>query len=118
MILRLLFSDLGCRSLWDYCMKHLGYSESQVKRTTHAMKLIQEIPEVEAIIEQGDLSLSNVVAAQVHFRSEEKVGAPLSVEEKLEVIESLKNKSAREGEKILAEKSSAEPAPLKIKFAV
>lgn len=111
-----LFSDLGCRSLWDYCMKHLGYSESQVKRTTDATKLIQEIPEVEAIIEQGDLSLSNVVAAQVHFRSEEKIGAPLSVVEKLEVIESLKNKSAREGEKILAEKASAEPAPVKDKI--
>ncbi len=110
---RRLFSDLGCRSLWDYCMKALGYSESQVKRTIDAMKLIQEIPEVEAIIEKGELSLSNVVAAQVHFRSEEKAGAPLSVEAKLEVIETLKNKSTREGEKILLEKSSAEPAPVK-----
>ncbi len=110
---RRLFSDLGYRSLWDYCMKALGYSESQVKRTTDAMKLIQEIPEVEAIIEKGELSLSNVVAAQVHFRSEEKAGVPLSVEDKLEVIESLKNKSTREGEKILLEKSSTEPSPVK-----
>ncbi len=113
---RRLFSDLGYRSLWDYCMKALGYSESQVKRVTDAMKLIQEIPEVEAIIKQGDLSLSNVVAAQVHFRSEEKAGAPLTTEDKLEVIESLKNKSSREGEKILAEKSSHEPPPVKDKI--
>ena len=77
------------------------------------MRLIQELPEVEKIIEKGELSLSNVVAAQVHFRAEQKAGSALSVEDKLEVIECLKNKSARQGEKILKEKASVEPLPVR-----
>lgn len=110
---RRLFSDLGYRSLWDYCVKGLSYSESQTQRTLDAMKLIQEIPEVEEIVERGELSLSNLVQAQVHFRAEKKSGAVLTSDDKLEVLDSLKNKSAREGEKNLLQISSAEPAPVK-----
>lgn len=94
---RRLYADLGYRSLWDYCMRHLGFCESQTRRTTDALKLIQEIPEVEKLVEKGELSLSNIVQAQTHFRAEEKVGAALNPKEKLEVLENLKNKSAREG---------------------
>jgi hypothetical protein len=110
---RRLYADLGYRSLWDYCMKALGFCESQTRRATDALKLIQEIPEVGEIIEKGEVSLSNIVQAQTHFRAEQKAGQGLGIKEKLEVIESLKNKSARDGEKILLSMATVERPPVR-----
>ncbi len=109
---RRLFSDLGFTSLFDYCLKGLGYSESQAKRRIDAMRMIRELPQIEEKVTSGELSLSNLVQARTFFREEEKAG-PLCALEKLEILASLKNKSAREGEKILLAQASVAPAPVK-----
>jgi len=57
---RRLFCDLGYRSLFDYAVSELRYSEGQASRRIQAMRLIKDIPEVEAKIATGELSLSNV----------------------------------------------------------
>lgn len=114
---RKLFSDLGYQSLFEYAVKELKYSEGQAGRRIQAMRLIKEIPEVEEKIATGKLSLSNISQAQSYFREAKKMGGhsklqnlesktsepqkKLETKDKLRILESLHNKSAREGQKIL-----------------
>ncbi len=111
---RRLFADVKCNSLYDYCRKVLGYTEAEAKGRIDAMRLIRELPEIEDSVKAGDLSLTNLVQANSFFRAEEKeTEVQMGAQEKLEVIESLKNKSTREAERILLAKSSSEPEPVK-----
>jgi hypothetical protein len=100
---RRLFSDLGYKSLFDYAVHELKYSEGQASRRIQAMRLLKEIPEVEEKIATGSLNLSSVQQAQSFFR-EVQQSAPrriISTQEKLDVLEKLENKSVREGQKEL-----------------
>ena len=105
---RRLFSDLGYKSLFDYAVGELRYSEGQAGRRIQAMRLLRDLPGktaggIEAKISAGKLSLSNVQQAQSFFR-EAQAAEPrriISVEEKLDVLERLENKSVRDGQKEL-----------------
>ncbi len=66
---RRLFSALGYKSLFEYAVKRLGYSDDQAGRRIAAMRLLQEIPEIESKIESGALTLTNIGMAQSLFRS-------------------------------------------------
>jgi len=98
---RKLYSDLGYRSLFDYAVKELGYSEGQAARRIQALRLMNEIPQVKAKIESGALSLTNISHAQSLFRESKKAANPMNSEQKLEVLAKLENKSTREAEKVL-----------------
>ena len=100
---RKLFSELGHQSLFAYCIRELQYSEGQASRRIQAMRLVKELPEIEKKIESGTLSLSNLSRAQSYFREKKKQEDQKRIppSHKLEVLEKLENKSAREGEKIL-----------------
>ena len=98
---RKLFSDLGYSSLFDYAVNELKYSEGQAGRRIQAMRLVKELPEIEQGIASGELNLSNLSSAQSLFRNISKVD-PLRItskQEKISIINSLKNKSARQGQK-------------------
>ena len=119
---RKLFSDLGFKSLFDYAVRELGYSEGQAGRRIAAMKLLRELPqqeaqELERKIESGALNLTHLCQAQSFF-NEVKKSAPtktFDVGEKLEVLKSLEHKSSRQGQVALIEKMEAvgiqAPAP-------
>ncbi len=77
---RKLFSDLGYKSLFEYAVKELGYSEGQAGRRIQAMRLINEIPEIEEKIENGSLSLSNISQAQSFFREMRKMKSQRQME--------------------------------------
>ena len=100
---RKLFADLRYGSLFDYAVRELKYSEAAAARRIQAMRLLREIPELESKIESGVLSLSNIAQAQSYFRDMKKAEPEraLRVEDKLEVLAKLEDKSAREGERIL-----------------
>jgi len=100
---RKLFSELGYQSLFEYAVKELKYSEGQASRRNGAMRLLKELPQLEEKIESGKLSLSNLSQAQSYFRETQKVSVQrkLLPQEKLEVLERLENKSAREGQRVL-----------------
>lgn len=108
---RRLFSSLGYKSLFEFTMKRFNYSEDQAMRRISAMRLLKELPEVESKINDGALTLSNLGKAQSFFQKEKKLGLQLSNNEKLQVLETLENKSAREADKIILSRSSA-PATL------
>jgi len=100
---RKLYCDLGYRSLFDYAVSELRYSEGQASRRIQAMRLIKEIPEIEAKIAAGDLSLSNVQQAQSLFRELQSNNPRLIVAktQKMQVLSKLENKSVREGHREL-----------------
>lgn len=96
---RRLFCELGFGSLFQYCVKQLGYSEDQAYRRINALKLIREIPEVHEQIAKGELTLSSLSVAQSLFKADAEV-------DKKEVLTALKHKSKRELEKVIKEFSS------------
>ena len=105
---RKLYSDLGYSSLFSYCMKELGYSESAASRRIQACRMIQELPQVEAKIEEGILSLSNVSLLNQFFKENDVT----TNEEKIKVIEKVENMSSNECKKKLFDIGGKKP-PIK-----
>lgn len=103
---RLLHLEKGFGSLLEFCIKELCYSESAAYRRISAMRISRELPQVKKSIEAGSLNLATVSQAQTFFQQEKRHQAKVySKSEKLVVLQSLENKSKREAEKILLEKS-------------
>ncbi len=106
---RKLFLEIGYRSLFEYAVKELSYSEDSAYRRINAMRLLKDLPQVEAKIQSGSLSLTAACKVQNYFKSQKKPTAhemQLNVThhsqtDKLKLIESLENKSTREVEKEL-----------------
>ena len=95
---RRLFSSLGYKSLFEYAVRELSYSEDQAYRRLNAMRMLKEMPELEKQIENGNLSLSALSVANSLFKAEK-----CSVNRKREVLTALEGKSRREAEKIVLE---------------
>lgn len=94
---RRLYLERGYSSLFAFVTEELGYSEAAAYRRIQAMRLIQDLPEVEEKIESGKLSLT--VASQVQHFIHKK--AKVSIEEKRDLIQQLEGTSARVCEKKL-----------------
>ena len=110
---RRLFSDLGYKSLFDYAVGELRYSEGQAGRRIQAMKLLKDLPQLETKIATGALNLSNVQQAQSFFR-EVQAAEPrriVTAQEKLEVLGKLENKSVRDAQKELLKINPAQALP-------
>src|SRR6185503_12082033 len=67
---RKLFAKLGFSSLFDYCTKHLGCTPGSAHIRISAMRLINEVPEVEAKIKEGKLSVTTAAQVQDFCRRE------------------------------------------------
>lgn len=102
---RKLFVELRYSSLYDYCVKDLGYSEGTAYRRISASRLISEIPEVESKLKDGQLNLTNV-ATLVQFFKENEIN---STSEKKNIIASVEGLSRRECELKLIEMSAKSP---------
>jgi hypothetical protein len=104
---RRLYADAGYPSLWDFCIRELGYSEGAASRRINSMRLLRDLPELKKDIEEGKHSLSSLAQAHKFFRTEEKHNnQKLSTEEKMEVLQKLENKTSLECEKELIQLSS------------
>lgn len=101
---RKLFADLKCSSLYDYCVRILGYSEASAQRRITSARLMKDIPEIEEKIEYGLLSLSNIAQASTFFNQED-ITHP---DDKKAVLTQLEGLTRREGEKKLFEMSGQE----------
>ena len=98
---RMLYSELGYGSLWQFAVEHLYLSESSAYLRISTMRLIRENPKVISSLESGKLSLSN--ASQLHsfFRSEKKQGKAHSDQDREKIIESVTGLSKKECERTL-----------------
>ncbi len=96
---RKLYAEYKCKSLFDYCIRELGYSESSAFRRIQAARLIEAVPEAEKQIQDGDLNLSNATMLMKFF----KVEKIEDKSEKLAILEQVKGLSKRECEQKLFE---------------
>lgn len=94
---RKLYSDLGYTSLFDYCLRELGYAESAAIRRIQASRLLGDLPQIEEKIENGSLSLTNLALLNQFFRNSEIINA----DQKLAIMAKVENKSKKECEKVL-----------------
>ena len=62
---RRLFADFGCSSIYDYCIRILGYSNGEAHKKISACKLASQVSGVRESIASGELSLSNAASAQM-----------------------------------------------------
>jgi 5-methylcytosine-specific restriction endonuclease McrA len=114
--IRRLYLVRGYPSLFAMLTQELGYSESAAGRRIQAMRLIQELPEVEIKIEKGAISLS--VASQMasfinneNKRRQVEKSPKLSLEEKLSLVDKLAGSSTQQCEKLLLEISPEAALP-------
>lgn len=110
---RKLFVELKCRSLFDYCVSFLKYSEGQASRRVSAARLLKQLPEIASDIKKGDLTLTQLNQAKTFFE-EENIKRP---EEKKEVLELIMGKTTRETEKVLWDLKKEE-APRKVNLTL
>ena len=109
---RRLYAEAGYPSLWDFCIRELGYSEGAASRRINSMRLLRDLPELKKDIEEGKHNLSSLAQAQKFFRTEEKHHSKkMSSDQKMEVLHKLENKTSLECEKELIQLSSV---PLQI----
>src|SRR5271165_910247 len=91
---RRLYAKRGYPSLFEFCVKELGYSESSAQRRISAMRLIRSIPEAKEKLQNGQVNLSTLSQLQTFIRKEEKSkSAKLSVIRKLDLLSVIENKS-------------------------
>ncbi len=94
---RKLFSDVKYGSLFDYCVKELGYSEGAAQRRIVAARLLKNIPEVAGKIASGNLTLTNIAQVTQFYKD------PVEQKAALKKVEGL---SKKECEKKLFELSA------------
>ena len=105
---RKLYLQYGYGSLFTYLTEGLGYSEGSAQRRIQSMRLIHSVPEVEAKLESGEMSLSVASKVQSFIQNEDKRRKyegekPVTVEEKTALVEKLQGTSFRQCEQKLAE---------------
>jgi hypothetical protein len=110
---RRLYLERGYPSLFEMCVTEFKYSAAAAQRRIEAMRLIQDLPEVERKIETGELSLSAAAQVQSFLRREEK---PYSQEEKRELIQQIEGKSTRDVERELAKRNPELAPPEKTRW--
>ena len=92
-----LFLQMGYSSMFDYCTKALGYSESCAYRRISAVRLAKEIPEIKEKLTSGALNLTNLTMMQSLSSS-----VKMSLNEKKEILAKIENCSKREAQEVLA----------------
>jgi hypothetical protein len=107
-----IFSDYQCKDLLEFCQKILGYTESQSHRRIRALNLINRYEE----LDPSSMPLTHIMNAGNLF---DQCGPNISKEEKIEIIEEIKNKPTQEAKEILKAKGreiqGKDPLP-KIEF--
>ena len=102
---RKLYLERGFPTLFEMVTKEFGYCAGSAMRRINSMRLVKEIPSVEAKIESGELSLTVTSDIQSFFYQEAKESRPYSMNAKIELIESCLKKSKREVERELCRRS-------------
>jgi 5-methylcytosine-specific restriction endonuclease McrA len=90
---RRLHLGLGYPSMFEYCLRHLGYSSSAASRRIHSARCIRDYPEVYGLLEKNEVNLSSVSL----------VAPILTQENKDDLVRRIRNRSQKEVEAIVAD---------------
>jgi hypothetical protein len=103
---RMLYAKRGYSSLYEFCLKELGYSSGAAYRRIEAMKLSRDVPEAKEALNDGRLSLTTASTLQSFFDRERREHIKTySDSEKVSLVGDLLGKSKQECEARLAELS-------------
>jgi len=111
---RKLYCDLKYKSLFDYAVGELSYSEDQAYRRLSAMRLSRKVPAVKEKIDSGEMSLTNANLLSGFFKD-----VPLPPKEEKLLVEKISNTTKAECQNILADLKSEKgiaPRPKKPKI--
>jgi hypothetical protein len=108
---RRLDAQLGYSSLHKFCMEELKYSSGSAWRRIKAMEALGDLPELEAQVAQGDLTLASVSQVQSFCDQKEK-----TLEEKRAILAQVTQLSKRETERVLAAIAPLPERPEKIRM--
>jgi hypothetical protein len=89
---RSLYLGRGYASLFEYCTRHLGYSESAASRRIKTARCIRDFPEVYEMLAKNEMNLSTV----------SKLSGILNENNKNELLEEVRFQSARKVDAIIA----------------
>jgi 5-methylcytosine-specific restriction endonuclease McrA len=99
---RMLAQELSFSSLYDFAIKELKMSESEAYRRIAAMRALKGLPDLKAKLNTGELTITNLAQVQKSLRAQRKTQtAPITLEQKRDLIARVENKSTREAEKEL-----------------
>ncbi|MBK9293147.1 MAG: HNH endonuclease [Oligoflexia bacterium] len=104
---RRLYLKISYPSLFEYCVHELKYSHSAAFRRVEAMRLLRDLPEVEAKILKGSINLTTASQVQGFFKKQispspnAQTKSITNKADKLDLIQKLENKSTREVQKEL-----------------
>lgn len=98
-----LFLRMGYSTMFDYCTKALGYSESGAYRRISAARLAKEIPEIKEKLTAGVLNLTNITMMQsLSSSAVQRSGQEMTTDEKRSILKKIENCSKREAQEILS----------------
>ena len=97
------YGELGYDGLFTYCVKELGFSDSQAYQRIQAMRALKDLPELKAKIESGSLNVSSITKVQAHLRQERRAGIWRPKTERLELFRRVEGQTSREVDKTLTE---------------
>jgi hypothetical protein len=93
-------------SLHEYVVRELGYSDGAAHRRISAMRLLQVVPELEAKLQSGAVSLSTASQVQNFVRAEKRMtGSEASAQDLRSLVAAIEGKSSRQTEAMLAARS-------------
>jgi len=111
---RRLHCQAGFSSLFTYCVQQLKYPEANAYRLIQAMRAVEDFPEIETKIQEGELSISAVSQVQSFCNSQQKENAiTVTPEQKKELFAAVEGKTRKESDQALASLFPQNPLPKK-----
>jgi hypothetical protein len=94
---RKLYISMGYESLYKMLIGFYKYCETSAYQRVRIINLVEELPVIAKELNAGELSITNLDKAQSFVKTyEKKNNEALNSEEKLELIENIKNKTTQE----------------------
>lgn len=104
------FAELGYSSLFDYLVQGQKYSEGSAQRRISAARLLQEIPAIEAKVQDGKINLTQLAKLSIAMKQEQKAtGKRLSTTQKEELLQKLEGKNTHQTEAVLSQELNYTP---------
>ncbi len=103
---RFLHAEMGYSSLYEFCVKHLRYSEGSAHRRISAMRVLKNLPtetrkSTEEKIKTGTITVSNLSLMHSFIKEAKKQNLQFNEEQKTALLHQIENQGKREAEKKL-----------------
>ena len=100
---RELHLDRGFSSITDACVEEFKYAKTAAYDRASCVKLINELPELEAMLIDGSISMTVAKMLRSFLEAEAKLGHIYSIDQKRDFLKRLQNMSCRAVERLFAE---------------